>query len=204
MSLQEIQHFFDTHAATWDYSFDAAKLARLREIFHTYFKDIQAPVLDLGSGTGILLQILPEVLPEPHPLILEMDISLNMLLRTRERDGYFLHPSPLVQADGHSLPLKTNSVRTIVAFQVFPHFEQPARVIREALRVLQPGGIFSIVHLHDHQALNALHRRVGEEVRNHYLPPAQVVCQWLQKVGLQPEQCRERPQLYLVKARKPA
>jgi SAM-dependent methyltransferase len=47
-----------------------------------------------------------------------------------------------LKSDGGSLPLQSESMAALVAWQVFEYFDRPEAVIAEAARVLEAGGVF--------------------------------------------------------------
>lgn len=94
-------------------------------------------VLDLGCGTGYLL---PRLLARyKKSRVIGVDISANMLAVAASRARWWRKPR-LILADGHDLPLATNSVDLIVSNQMLPWCHSPHQVFAEMYRVLSPGG----------------------------------------------------------------
>ena len=94
-------------------------------------------VLDLGTGTGLMLDLLRE-LPDPPRSVVAIDQSREMLARLR--------PLPAgwraLRADARALPLGANAVDLVLAayvLQILPAADR-ARVLLEVRRVLAPGG----------------------------------------------------------------
>ncbi len=109
-------------------------------------------MLDIGTGTGWLLA-------SAAPLIksgLGVDASRTMLslARTRLADAGFGHCSVRL-ADMYRLPLADHSFDVVSLCMVLHHAEDPAAVLREAARVLRPGGTLLIAEL-DHYSNLAL------------------------------------------------
>lgn len=82
------------------------------------------PVLDIGADDGRFLQQITA------PLKIGMDVTA----RPAEL------PFPWVSADGRRLPFADGSFGHVFAFDVIEHVVEDARLLREAVRVLQPGG----------------------------------------------------------------
>lgn len=103
-------------------------------------------ILDIGSGFGGVViegrrQQFEIYGVEPKALQVEI---------TRKRVEMRRMPMPVSQGAGEALPFKDSTFDLVVSFQVLEHTANPARVIREAIRVLIPGGIlyFAIPNYH--------------------------------------------------------
>jgi SAM-dependent methyltransferase len=87
-------------------------------------------VLDVGGGNGRLARLLPGMFMR----CLLIDLSPTML---------DLAPRPSVRADGTRLPVADASVDAVAALYTLYHYADPLVPIREARRVLRPGGLFA-------------------------------------------------------------
>lgn len=119
-------------------------------------------LLDIGTGTGRLLEILAPKIKRG----LGVDMSRDMLSIARtnlERAG--IRHCQVRQADMYALPLDNNSVDAAVIHQVLHFADEPQKAILEAARVLKPQGRLVIVDFapHDLEDLRArhAHRRLG-------------------------------------------
>lgn len=138
-----------------------------------------ADFLDVGTGTGRMLELFgPSV---EHAV--GVDLSREMLAVARanlERAG--LGNCSLRQGDMYQLPLASESFDAAVFHQVLHYAEDPARAIREAGRVLRPGGRAVIVDFapHEVESLRSehAHRRLGFADRE--------VTDWLAEAGFDP------------------
>jgi ubiquinone/menaquinone biosynthesis C-methylase UbiE len=89
------------------------------------------PVLDLGCGSG---QFATAAAVEP--LDVGVDVSPRQIRRAR-RSGMYRH---VVCADARCLPFRDHAFSSVVSISVFEHITEPDQVVREAYRVLAPGG----------------------------------------------------------------
>ncbi|HEU0132901.1 MAG TPA: class I SAM-dependent methyltransferase [Mycobacteriales bacterium] len=92
-----------------------------------------ARVADVGAGTGISTRGLLARGAD----VVAFDLAPNMLARLRDRGGAGLRG--VAVADGHRLPLPDASVDLVTYAQAF-HWMRPGEAVREARRVLRPGG----------------------------------------------------------------
>jgi SAM-dependent methyltransferase len=87
-------------------------------------------VLDVGGGNGKLARRLSGL----SMRCLLIDLSPTMLS---------MAPRPSVRADGARLPVASASVDAVAALFTLYHYDDPRLPIREARRVLRPGGLFA-------------------------------------------------------------
>jgi ArsR family transcriptional regulator len=112
-------------------------------------------VLDIGTGTGRLLELLAPRLTAG----LGVDASRAMLALARARLARpGLTHCAVRLADMYRLPLPDAGFDLVLLHMVLHHAEDPAAAVAEAARVLRPGGRIVIVDLVPHQSAEALHR----------------------------------------------
>jgi SAM-dependent methyltransferase len=119
-------------------------------------------VLDLGTGTGRMLEI---VAPGTTRAV-GLDVSPAMLGIARVTlDAAGLRHVQLRQGDAYALPADLNGFDLVILHQVLHYLDDPARAVREAARALRPGGRLLIVDFAPHQEerlrTEHAHRRLG-------------------------------------------
>ncbi|WP_232629324.1 ArsR/SmtB family transcription factor [Methylobacterium sp. Leaf118] len=141
-------------------------------------------VVDLGTGTGKMLGLLAPRATRATGL----DSSHAMLSVARanlERLG--LSRVDLRQGDLHAPPFGRGSFDLVVLHQVLHYLDDPARALREAARLVAPGGRLLVVDFapHDLEQLreNQAHRRLGFA--------ADQVAGWLVQAGLSDVESRD-------------
>ncbi|MBD3224920.1 MAG: methyltransferase domain-containing protein [Caldithrix sp.] len=193
------RHFFNHHAQHWDDQISQTEIERISNLFSKYITKLNDPVLDMGSGTGVLIP----VLTSEYSLntIVEFDIAENMLQSAKKKyqNQNALH---FIHGDGHKPPFADNAFATVLCFSVFPHFSNRHLIIKEFRRILKTNGRFIIMHLMDHYALNQLHSDAGEAVSRDMMIPAGELAQFLVQFQFTCERVIEQSDLYLVDAHK--
>ena len=100
-------------------------------------------VLEVGCGTGYWL----EVLSGSGAEIYGLDYSLGMLRQAKYRRT-LMH---LTRGNATQLPYRTCSFDLLYCVDALHHFQRPAEFIREAWRILRPGGVLALSGSDPHQ-----------------------------------------------------
>lgn len=95
-----------------------------------------ASVLDIGCGAGLLAN----PLAEEGFRVSGIDLSLSSLTVAQRRDT--TKSVQYVRAGAEELPFLSGSFEAVCALDLLEHVDKPQLVIREAARVLRPGGLF--------------------------------------------------------------
>jgi ubiquinone/menaquinone biosynthesis C-methylase UbiE len=136
---------FDRWAPSYDWLFPSIVYQAIHKRLLEYV-DLpeQANVLDLGCGTGRLLERLATQFPELHGT--GLDLSPNMLQMARLSNR---HRPRLIYIEGkaESLPFGDGQFNAVFNTISFLHYSEPKQVISEVARVLSPGGRFYLVDI---------------------------------------------------------
>ena len=104
--------------------------------------------LDLGTGTGRML----ELFAGRYRRALGFDVNQSMLAYARNKlSAAGLDTAQVRHGDLYSLALQDGSVDAVVMHQVLHYLTEPAHAVREAARVLAPGGRLLIVDFAPHE-----------------------------------------------------
>ncbi len=180
------QSYFQAHAADWD---------RIRSL-HIAEQEVEqaisdalgpAPVnllVDLGTGTGRIL----ELLSDRYQRGIGFDLSNAMLSYARSKLATArLSRAQVRHGDLYDLSLEDGVADVVIMHQVLHFLSEPTLAIREAARVLAPGGRLLIVDFapHDLEFLREehAHDRLG-------FPRGQIES-WMKDAGLVPRLHRD-------------
>lgn len=139
-------------------------------------------IADLGSGTGALpLQLMAER-PELAVGIDEIDYVKEALDRTRQRlagagggtglDVRFLECDLDRTGDGDVVPAPDGAYDAVVASLLLNYLKDPSRLLREARRLLRPGGRIVLSTLRRDADISRIYREVSAELHAGEAPSA--------------------------------
>lgn len=145
---------FDYHSVAGDYQYRAlhsghpmqrfwhrGKLVMINQLIRPHL-GAGSRLLEIGCGAGNLL--LQAAVPGSYPVALDLSMQALTFVRSRLEEAQSGPDAPAgfacTQAIGESLPFGDNSFECILLSEVIEHLDAPQVSIREAARVLCPGG----------------------------------------------------------------
>lgn len=122
----------------YDRCFKASEEAGLREMRRDLLAGARGRVLELGSGTGLNLDLYPDsienlTMTEPDP---------HMFKQLRKRVAESSRSVEVIEAPAERLPFDDDSFDTVALTLVLCTVPNPAAALREIKRVLGPDGRF--------------------------------------------------------------
>ncbi|AFY78786.1 MAG: class I SAM-dependent methyltransferase [Hydrococcus sp. C42_A2020_068] len=137
------EKLFDRWAPNYDFLLTTVFYQAVHKRLLEYVKLPERPnVLDLGCGTGRLLNRLADRFPELQGT--GLDLSTQMLRQARQRNQH--RPRLIfVRGNAESLPFADNQFDAVFNTISFLHYPNPERVFAQVNRVLRPQGYFYLV-----------------------------------------------------------
>ncbi len=123
--------FWDSYARTYDTIWDSPATAEIRSTVQAELKTA-ATVVDIGCGTGLM----SIGLRDRAALVIGVDSSPAMLTRALGRRRI----DEPIKALANAIPMKARSADGAIVAAILHLHADPGSVIREALRIVKPGG----------------------------------------------------------------
>ncbi|MBE9217756.1 class I SAM-dependent methyltransferase [Dolichospermum flos-aquae] len=170
------KELFDRWANSYDWTFPSFIYQAIhKRLLSQVELSANANVLDLGCGTGRLLNRLANQFPEITGT--GLDLSPQMLRVARQNNR---HRPRLIYLEGNAenLPFVEGQFDAVFNTISFLHYPQPDQVLKEVARVLSPGGKFYLVDItfnnssscqitpHSHTAVRFYSQKQREEMGN--------------------------------------
>lgn len=191
--------FFDSVAEQWDSRDRPSAGPRLERVVREAGVLPGMTVLDVGTGTGVLIPYLLAALGGSGR-IQAIDVSAGML-RVAARKGF--PPSvSLEQAAIETWNGPDASFERVFCNGVYPHFADRAEAVRNLFRLLKPGGILAISHTIGREAVNQIHSSRGP-VAGHSVPTAGQMTVDLTAAGFREIAVTDEPDFYLALGARP-
>ena len=178
--------YFADHAPEWDRirSLHVAEDKVEAAILDVVGTAPLASMLDLGTGTGRMLELVAS--RADRAIGVDQSPAMLNVARSRlERAG--LRNVILRQGDIYALPVERDRHDLVIIHRVLHYLDDPARAVREAARVLRPGGRLIVVdfapHAHEFLREQHAHRRLGFD--------ATEIADFMRLAGLDPIEHRD-------------
>lgn len=194
------REFFDRAAADWDRMIEPGTEETLRDLVSRMPVEKGARVLDVGTGTGVMVPLLLERVGETGEIV-GLDFSPKMLEAARGKG--FPPNVQFVEANVVELPYPDSSFDLVVCNALLPHLPDKARTLSEMNRVLVPGGALAICHASSRRRVNRMHQEIGGAVANDRVPEEAELRALLAEAGFANVEIHDEERCYLATALKP-
>jgi 2-polyprenyl-3-methyl-5-hydroxy-6-metoxy-1,4-benzoquinol methylase len=195
------REFFNTAAVTWDERFQNQELIDfLTKLVPTFQLKQGQRVLDVGTGTGILIPFLLEAVGSTGH-VTTIDFAEKMVEACKAKYASLPNVNIAVQ-QVENLEFPSETFDAVTCFGLFPHLENKQKALSQMNRVLKPDGKLIIAHALSSKELIAHHR--NETVVAHdALPDEAEMKRLLRQAGFTEVQITDKPGSYVCLSTKP-
>ena len=161
MDKKDVIEFFDRCAPTWD-----AGMIKSDEIIGKILDNAEVcegqHILDVACGTGVMF---PYYLDRNVASVTGIDISPEMAKIAAQK--YADEPKvQVICADVEETTVFDRQFDVIVVYNAFPHFPDPARLIKRLCSLLKDGGRLTIAHGASREAIDNHHHGPASKISN--------------------------------------
>jgi ubiquinone/menaquinone biosynthesis C-methylase UbiE len=199
---RERAKYFDNLSSTWDKKGPAPPSAKIRLFLSGLGINPGAAVVDLGTGTGLLIPYIFEYQPRK---VIALDLSAKMLAKVRAKYGVeFGERLALLHMDIHRCNLADQCVNVVICNGAFPHFHNKPLALAEINRVLKPGGVLAINHFATKEFVNSIHAGSASEwIRQDLLDEVRHLAGQVEAAGFVVKRTVDNESEYCLVANKP-
>lgn len=187
--------FFNKMAPSWDETNSSLNLPAIKKIFRLSGITKGMDILDVGTGTGVLLPLLADTVGNKGS-IMAVDIAEKMLAEAVKK-ARTLDPHPvflLANVETDAIPCRFDR---IIFYCVFPHIHNPEETLRKLVdNNLKHGGKIVIAHPTGSANINRMHGR--RPIQSELLPSGAELKRRVEAAGMHAEVLADTDELYLV------
>lgn len=197
MTQSEID-FFDALAPDWDANEVRSTPERIKAILGKLSIKPGMNVLDLGTGTGVLVPYLSEMVGDVGH-VTAIDLSEGMLSRAIKKYGHLGNVEFLkLDFEEEQIP---GMYDVVLLYSVYPHLHAPSDTMEWLFTMnIRPGGCIVIAFPSDEKFINNIHHERKSE--SDHLPAASVLAEMISLWGFTTEVISATPDEYIIIVRK--
>ncbi len=187
--------FFNERAANWDEISPPPSNKRLEEIVQLIGTEDLSSIVDIGSGTGVLIPHLLKKINNKGK-IYAVDPAKEMLSVLRKK-----FTDPRIETKVETLEnctLEDNNISAIICFSCFPHISDKEKAIQNAYRMLKKNGRFIIAHVSSRHEMNEFHAKCDHPVKHDLIPKKDIMYKLISHAHLQIIHFKDEPGRYEV------
>lgn len=162
------REFFNKLAHRWD-EITNHDDGRIKTIMELSSVEKGSKILDIGTGTGILISYFLQTLPSS---ITAIDISENMISMAKKK--YDDKRVKFVVQD--IMEYKDSGFDYIFLYSAYPHFSDKHKLFTHLLTLVNKAGKIVIAHSMSKEKINEIHKK-NNDTRRDSLPPVEATAQ---------------------------
>jgi demethylmenaquinone methyltransferase/2-methoxy-6-polyprenyl-1,4-benzoquinol methylase len=178
--IEHNRMFFNSRAEIWD-DITNHNPKKIRFLLNKLALNPNSSILDVGTGTGILIPFLLETTNNTG-YITAIDLSEKMIDKAKEKFANL--PINFIVGDATQYNFLQNSFDAIICYSVFPHFIDPLQTIKKLATLLKENGQLIVCHSECKEKIDSRHREIKNKLISHGLPAVDETALLFKKAGL--------------------
>lgn len=196
IQMSEKKQLFNDLAENWDSRFHTQKLESFLEQFVLMFGLRKGQrVLDVGTGTGILIPYLRKEIG-PNGKIIAIDYAENMIKICKSKFEQFSNVTFRVHKI-EEIDSPSEFFDSVICFGVFPHLENKFQALNQINRILKKEGKLIIAHALSSEEINDHHQSSSSVIAQDNLPKENKMRKLLLQTGFLRISIIDKPGCYL-------
>jgi len=195
--VMQNKDYFDSIAEDWD-TIAVHNIEKVKYIINLAGIEKNDIVLDIGSGTGVLIPYIKDYLGE-NGKIVAVDISEKMIHIARNKNGD--DRAEYICQDFYKYSIY-GQANVIIAYSCFPHFEDHDDFFKIANLVLKEKGRLVIAHSESREMINNMHNQNESMINSEELQDSNAILEVAKAHGFEKETVIDNDEYYVIILRK--
>ncbi|MBV7275213.1 class I SAM-dependent methyltransferase [Clostridiaceae bacterium UIB06] len=191
------REFFDNMAEKWD-SICCHPGEKIKYVFDKINLEKGSSVLDIGSGTGIIIPYIEKEIGMEGKLT-ALDVSEKMIEISKKKNNY---NNLNFAVEDFYLYSCSEKYDCIIAYSCYPHFTDSKAFFEKAYSLLKVGGKIIIAHVEGRDKINSRHNEIDHKIDSNTLDEVEITLSIMRKANLEIIYAEDSEEYYICIGRK--
>jgi demethylmenaquinone methyltransferase/2-methoxy-6-polyprenyl-1,4-benzoquinol methylase len=196
-NIMNNREFFNDIAEKWD-SICCHPEEKIKYIFHKINLEKGSNVLDIGSGTGIIIPYIEKEIGREGK-VTALDVSEKMIEISMKKHNY--NNLNFIVEDFNSY-LCSEKYDCIIAYSCYPHFTDSKVFFEKAYSLLKQGGEIVIAHVEGREKINSRHNEIDHKINSNTLDEVEITLSIMKQVGFKTIYSEDSAEYYICIGKK--
>lgn len=186
------REFFNNLAEKWD-SMCHHPEEKINYVFSKINLKKGSNVLDIGSGTGIIIPYIEREIDKEGKLT-AIDVSEKMIEVSKKKNNY---SNLRFKTKNFNFYSPDEKYDYLIAYSCYPHFTDSKGFLKKAYSLLKEKGKVAITHIESREKINSRHNEVEDKIHSNDLAEAEVTCSIMEEVGFKTVYSEDNEDYYI-------